>query len=236
MRSEIKEEPKESKILKEFEEFIVVGDHPCIMAQAVFGGDNLDFHVYPELGSRSTAELLLQDLRNYLKSYDEETDLVYTFLAVFDGKISYSEEEFEQLLWKQLQFLHEADDIPWDPEVNQDPEAADFSFSLAGHAFYMVGLHPNSSRKARQAPYPAIAFNLHSQFENLRKKGRYEQVKQRIRERDIELQGTLNPMLQDFNEGSEARQYSGRKVGEDWKCPFLHKNLEHVPAKKIPED
>jgi FPC/CPF motif-containing protein YcgG len=29
-------------------------------------------------------------------------------------------------------------------------------------------------------------------------------------------------MLEDFGENSEARQYSGRKVGEEWKCPFLH--------------
>jgi FPC/CPF motif-containing protein YcgG len=34
------------------------------------------------------------------------------------------------------------------------------------------------------------------------------------------LQGTVNPMLAEFGEQSEARQYSGRDVGEIWKCPF----------------
>src|SRR5690606_40704217 len=102
-----------------------------------------------------------------------------------------------------------------------DPENDNFSFSLGGKAFYMVGLHPNSSRKARQSPVPAIAFNLHWQFEKLREMGAYYTVRDKIRERDKDLQGSINPMLEDFGETSEARQYSGRKVGEEWKCPFL---------------
>lgn len=210
-------------ILEEFEEFILHRDHPCIMAQSVFSTKNLDLKSYSSFGTRETAAELLRDLKEYLNSYDEGNDLVFTFIAVFKGRRAYTEEEFEQLLWQQLQYLHEADDKPWDKEVDSDPASPDFSFSLGGKAFYMVGMHPNSSRKARQAPYPSIAFNLHQQFENLRNKGRYEQVQQRIRERDIELQGDVNPMLQDFHEGSEARQYSGRKVGDEWKCPFLHK-------------
>ena len=150
-------EVEQKQIFRDFEEFIILKDHPCLMAQSIFSSQNLDFNVYPGLGSR-------------------------------------------------------------------------------GKAFYMVGMHPNSSRKSRQAPYPAIAFNLHLQFEKLREKGRYEQVKHRIRDRDIELQGNMNPMLQDFHEGSEARQYSGRKVGEEWKCPFLHKKNKNVPAQEISEN
>ncbi len=140
----------------------------------------------------------------------------------FKGRQDYSEEEFEKVLWQQLQYLHEEDDQPWDEAVSPDPESKNFSFSLGGKAFYIVGLHPNSSRKARQAPYPAIAFNLHWQFEKLREMNTYHTVRDKIRERDIELQGEINPMLEDFGESSEARQYSGRKVGEEWKCPFLH--------------
>jgi len=41
-----------------------------------------------------------------------------------------------------------------------------------------------------------------------------------IRRRDISLQGFTNPMLTDFGEQSEARQYSGRAVDEDWSPPF----------------
>ena len=73
---------------------------------------------------------------------------------------------------------------------------------------------------ARQSPFPAIVFNLHWQFEKLREMGNYQVVRDRIRQRDEELQGTINPMMEDFGEGSEAKQYSGRKVGKEWKCPF----------------
>ena len=206
----------------DFEKFILDWDHPCIMAQTVFSLDQVDFHTYKNFGSKETAHAILSDLKNYIDNYDFESNDFRTFLVAFEGKKNYSEEEFERTLWAQLQHLHEADDASWDETVNADPEDPNFSFSLGGRAFYIVGLHPNSSRKARQAPYPAIAFNLHWQFEKLREMNTYHNVRDKIRERDIELQGNINPMLQDFGESSETRQYSGRKVGEEWKCPFLH--------------
>ncbi|MFZ0491008.1 MAG: guanitoxin biosynthesis heme-dependent pre-guanitoxin N-hydroxylase GntA [Salegentibacter sp.] len=212
----------EENLRKEFEKFVIKNDHPCLMAQTVFSMDQVDFHVYEDFGSAKTARKILDDLKNYLKNYDFESNDFFTFIAAFRGKKDYSEEQFEQLLWKQLQLLHEADDQEWDKAVSDDPENNNFSFSLAGKAFYMVGMHPHSSRKARQSPVPALAFNLHWQFEKLREMGTYQTVRDKIRERDTELQGDINPMLQDFGENSEARQYSGRKVDGDWKCPFHH--------------
>jgi FPC/CPF motif-containing protein YcgG len=38
--------------------------------------------------------------------------------------------------------------------------------------------------------------------------------------RDLRLQGSLNPNLSDFGKKSDARQYSGRAVEANWKCPF----------------
>ena len=217
-----KEASKASSSKSQFEDFIIAKDHPCIMAQTVFSMDKVDFHEYDNFGSRETAKEILADLKKYIAAYDFESNDFLTFLVGFKGKQDYTEEEFEQVLWQQLQYLHEEDDAEWDKEVSSDPENNNFSFSLGGKAFYIVGLHPNSSRKARQAPYPAIAFNLHWQFEKLREMNTYHTVRDKIRERDIELQGDINPMLEDFGERSEARQYSGRKVGDDWKCPFLH--------------
>ena len=104
--------------------------------------------------------------------------------------------------------------------MSDDPKDENFSFSIAGKAFYVVGLHPNSSRKARQSPYTTLTFNLHWQFEKLREMGTYQKVRDRIRDRDVALQGSINPMLEDFGNNSEAKQYSGRKVDKEWKCPF----------------
>jgi len=213
----------DNKIRKQFDKFIIENGHPCVMAQTMFRESRVDIHVYDNFGSEKTALNILDDLRNYIDNYDFTTNDFYTFIAVFNDKREMSEKKFEQLLWSQLQHLHEADDQPWDQSVSANPEDVNFSFSVLNHAFYIIGLHPNSSRKARQAPYPAMVFNLHSQFEQLRETGTYKQVRETIRKRDIEFEGSINPMLDDFGDRSEARQYSGRAVDDSWECPFHHK-------------
>lgn len=217
-----REKIKTTNSKQDFDQFVLEKDHPCVMAQTVFSMDQVDYHEYGNFGTRETAKNILKDLNEYIANYDFDSNEFFSFLAVFKDRKEYTEKEFEDTLWQQLQYMHEVDDSPWDKNVSPDPDSNNFSFSLGGRAFYMVGLHPNSSRKARQSPYPAIAFNLHWQFEKLREMGTYQTVRDKIRERDIELQGDINPMLEDFGEKSEARQYSGRKVGEEWKCPFLH--------------
>ena len=220
MPKKISLEPSPSKA--DFERFILDDDHPCIMAQTVFTLGNVDFHTYNNFGSRATAKEILKNLKKYIEDYDFGSNDFRTFLAAFEGKRDYTEEEFEKVLWEQLQHLHECDEASWDKEVSPDPQDPKFSFSLGGKAFFIVGLHPQSSRLARRAPYPTLVFNLHWQFEKLREMNAFHNVRDKIRERDIALQGEINPMLHDYGEKSEARQYSGRKVGEEWKCPFLH--------------
>jgi FPC/CPF motif-containing protein YcgG len=87
-------------------------------------------------------------------------------------------------------------------------------------AFFVVGLHPASSRFARRFAWPTLVFNAHHQFERLRSEGGYARMQEVIRARERKLQGTLNPNLGDFGVRSEARQYSGRPVQEGWRCPF----------------
>lgn len=205
-----------------FRKFILEENHPCVMAQSVFTQDNYDMHTYESLGTRKTAKEIITDLKKYLSNNDFESKQFFSFLATFPNEEELTEKQFEIRLWEQLQFLHEFDEKAWDKTVSTDPESDDFSFSVAGKAFYIVGMHPNSSRKARQSPYPTLVFNMHRQFEKLREMGVYHKVRDKIRQRDKALQGSINPMLKDFGDESEAKQYSGRKVGKDWKCPFHH--------------
>src|SRR5690606_32805868 len=144
-----------------------------------------------------------------------------SMIAVFADEVS-SELDFERKLWHQLQELHdsEKDQQPWDPSVSDNPEDVDFSFSFNGTAFFVVGVHPYASRRARRFNFPAMVFNLHGQFEQLRHRALYEKMKHTIREREVSYDGTINPMLRDHGEGLEAPQYSGREVDEHWKCPF----------------
>ncbi|MDN3725102.1 guanitoxin biosynthesis heme-dependent pre-guanitoxin N-hydroxylase GntA [Aequorivita sp. SDUM287046] len=208
------------QIEEKFKNFIIEQKHPCIMANTVFSMGDYEIHDYETFGSRTTAKEILKDLKVYLENYNFTDNKFKTFIAVFPNAETVSEIEFENLLWRQLQFIHEKDTDEWDPNVSDDPENSNFSFSIGGRAFYVVGMHPKSSRLARRAPYVTLVFNLHWQFEKLREMGAYHKVRDKIRQRDAALQGNINPVLEDFGESSEARQYSGRNVGEQWKCPF----------------
>jgi FPC/CPF motif-containing protein YcgG len=143
-------------------------------------------------------------------------------VAVFEQPRNIDELQFEDLFWRQLRALHELDatHFDWDPNVRSDPGDPHFSFSFGGQALYVIGMHANSSREARRFPWPALVFNPHEQFERLRADGKWKRMQETIRTRDHALQGSINPMLSDFGEQSEARQYSGRAVEEDWRAPF----------------
>ena len=67
-----------------------------------------------------------------------------------------------------------------------------------------------------------MIFNLHDQFETLRADGKYEGMREKIMLRDEALAGSRNPMLTRHGELSEARQYSGRVVDAEWRCPFRY--------------
>ena len=213
--------PDKATVKKAFHKYILKNDHPCIMAQTLFKMENPTLHIYTGLGSRAAAAALLEGLTAFVDEYDVTSNEFASFLAVFPDRTFMTEKEFETRLWQQLQYLHELDTAAWDTSVSADPASPCFSFSIAGTAFYVVGLHPNSSRLSRQSPYSALVFNMHRQFEKLREMGVYHSVRDRIRERDNALQGAINPMLSDFGVKSEARQYSGRQVSHSWKCPFI---------------
>jgi len=209
-------------VRKDTEELVrefVLDDHPCVMAQSVIADDNVTIQSYGTMDG-FCPNTLLNDLKKYVADVEEDSMKFQTFIAAFDDASFETEQEFETSLWKLLQTLHNIDTHSWDTTTSPDPASPKFSYSLLGTSFYIVGMHPNSSRWARSSPFPMIVFNLHSQFELLRSSGRYQRVRDLIRKRDKAYQGSINPMLEDFGTNSEARQYSGRAVEANWKCPF----------------
>lgn len=202
-------------------EKIANAGYPCVGAKAAINTNQYRLGFYNLMASETTTQDLSVDLKKYLQEAVESESDYLTFIAYFTDEIR-SESEFEQKLWEQLQKLHDLEGRKdnWDPAVSSDPEADNFSFSFGGTAFFIVGLHPKASRLARRIGYPAMAFNLHRQFDKLRENDQFETMKKVIRERDREYQGSINPMVEDFGEGREAPQYSGRRVGKNWKCPF----------------
>ena len=182
-------------------------------------------NTYGVLGSRKSAQRVLKDLGHFVKSTPADDSRMRAFVALFPDAPPADEHAFEKRLWTQLQRMHdlETGKAEWTSEVSADPESPTFAFSVAGTAMFVVGMHAHSSRKARRFQCPSLVFNPRAQFERLRATGKFELLRERVREREIDLQGSLNPNLSDFGEASDARQYSGRAVEAEWKCPFQHK-------------
>ncbi len=212
-----------TSIKEEFKGFILNQEYPCLGAKAAFNTDVYRMGYYSKLGSNEAAEAMAPDLHNFIAERATMDSNFTTFIAVFERPISMKEEYFEKLLWQQLSALHHLDDQPWNSSVSHDPDSKEFGFSFAQTAFFVIGLHANSSRIARRFTNPALVFNLHSQFDILKAQGKYQKMRKVIRKRDQSLQGYINPMAADFGTVTEARQYSGRKVSSTWQCPFLHK-------------
>ena len=220
--AESTDEPLLQQAHAAFRDFVVRQEFPCVGARAAFNSGAYAVVVYDELGSDAATTNLARDLFEFTRSDIRGASEYATFVAVFSGGPPTDELQFERALWEQLQKLNQldAEHFDWDPMASPNPTDAQFSFSFAGQAIYVIGMHPNSSREARRFRWPAMVFNPHEQFEKLRADGKWKRMQQTIRERDMQLQGSINPMLSDFGEVTEARQYSGRAVEDDWRAPF----------------
>ncbi|UOE36313.1 YqcI/YcgG family protein [Hymenobacter monticola] len=174
---------------------------------------------------------ILDFLYEFVDTYRQSEKLYHSAAIIFRGPTAPSEAMFEELFWQRLQSLAnlDAQRYGYDPRVVADPASSDFSFSLKEEAFFVVGLHPGSSRAARQFGHPTLVFNAHAQFEQIRANGRYDGLRDTIRKRDVAYSGSVNPMLQNFGEASEVYQYTGKVYDDAWKCPFLSPHAQHPP-------
>lgn len=200
--------------------FILHDAFSCVGAKGAVNSGGYRFGYYDGFPTRGTHGLA-RDLAAFAAELPFMKERYKTFIAVFND-CSWSEEDFEARLWQQLQALHKVDRryFDWNENVSSDPDDPRFAFSFAGHPFFVVGMHPRASRISRRFAFPALAFNSHEQFGELKQSGHFERIQALVREREMALQGSLNPNLANYGEVSEARQYSGRAAGTEWKCPF----------------
>ncbi len=190
-------------------------------AKSALAQDNISFEVSGDLRDPHDDVALAGALQEFARNAGSD-DVFLSKVLLFPATPMLDEEAFEQALWQRLQALHRVDAVHfgWDPTVSDDPDSLEFSLSIGGRGFYVVGLHPGASRAARRFPFAALVFNLHSQFEALRADGRYGRLRDVITRRDVAYSGSRNPMLAIHGAQSEARQYSGRQVEAEWRCPF----------------
>jgi FPC/CPF motif-containing protein YcgG len=216
-----KPSPRAKLAHRAFRSFVTSGHFSCVAGKAAIQRGSYRFGYYEALADPKLTAGLARDLCAFAAEYEYIAARYKSFVAVFGGG-AHDESDFERQLWAQLQQLHELDSkyFAWAPDYSGDPEDATFAFSFAGCAFFVVGLHPSSSRLSRRFSQPALVFNAHRQFDELRASGHFSRIQQLVRERELALQGTLNPNLAEFGDRSEARQYAGGAVPESWRCPF----------------
>ncbi|GGW53222.1 hypothetical protein GCM10010503_32980 [Streptomyces lucensis JCM 4490] len=200
------------------EEFIGRDDFVCLGAKAALRRDRITHHHCGEPASEEAVRANLGGLRAFLDSFEPGAQSFSSFVATFDRLPDTSEETFERTVWRHLQALHDEDSRhhAWTGLYDRDPASPRFAFSLFGHPFFVVGLHPGASRPSRRFALPALVFNSHLQFNALGRN--FFRMRKRIRQRDHDLHGSANPSLLTYRD--EARHYSGRMTAPDWTCPF----------------
>lgn len=222
---------RKSIVTDEYRSFLNATLFPCIAAKAALAKQHANCMVAGNMACPNDDAAILQFLYDFVEEYRSSKDFYHSVAVIFTGPEINSEEMFDALLWQRLQALEilDAKNYDYDNRVEADPSSAKFSFSIKEEAFYIIGLHPASSRHARRFVYPALVFNPHAQFEQLRASTKFDAMKNAVRKRDLLFSGSVNPMLHDFGESSEVYQYSGRKYDDSWQCPLkiTHAKTEH---------
>jgi FPC/CPF motif-containing protein YcgG len=220
----------------EVEKFILGDRFTCLAGRSAWRQGGITHRHYDLLGSVESARLMTLDLAEFVRSANWSARTFSSFIATFAQPRGVDELRFEELLWQQLQLLHEEDTQShrWAEGYSSDPSSGEFAFSVASHPFFVIGLHETHRRWGRRPPFPMLAFNSHRQFDLIKGAGMWDRLAEKIRKQDIKLQGDINPNLYEYEQLSEARRYSGRPKSAEWQCPFsaraAEEELEAAPA------
>lgn len=221
----IKQKPQEIETIREeLKEFLSQKNYPCPAAVRSFFKNEYKIGVYEELGSGRSSRSIADDLAAFQEDVKTTQSPYLSFFAVFADDETLTEEEFEKNLWKEVSYLAADSRFSrdWDERFSSNPADGNFCFSFNGEAFFIVGLFPGSSRKARRFKRPTLIFNSFNQFGLLKEKGLYDDMIKISRERDKAFDGSVNPMAEKHGEQWEAIQFSGKQNTSEWKCPFAH--------------
>jgi FPC/CPF motif-containing protein YcgG len=210
-------------ITNEFLAYLSNKNFPCIGAKAAVAKNQMHCLVVEHMACPADDLKILEFIYKFVDSFRQSADHFNSVAIIFKGPEIQTEEEFETLFWKRLQSLADMDAkrYPYDTRVEKNPQSANFSFSLKEEALFVIGLHPAQKRASRKFRLPALVFNPHAQFETLRSKNKYESMKKIVRKHELNHQGSINPMLDDFGNSSETFQYSGKQYDAAWQCPLI---------------
>ncbi|SEE28189.1 hypothetical protein SAMN05428945_7033 [Streptomyces sp. 2224.1] len=216
-------------IRTELERFIQTREFSCLGARAAVKRRALTHRHYRRMGDEASAAENHRDLVEYVEAVRPllSGQSFRTFVATFDEPGTVDERAYEELIWRHLQLMHDLDSQTFglDTGASSDPDRPNFGFHAGGHAFFVVGMHPGSSRASRRFTTSAIAFNSLAQFMFLGEN--FYSMQDAIRRREAKNNGSVNPSFIEYEYEQPARHFSGRFTEEDWKCPYTSR---HAPA------
>ncbi|CAN5454782.1 guanitoxin biosynthesis heme-dependent pre-guanitoxin N-hydroxylase GntA [soil metagenome] len=217
----------DQRVIEDFKAFLSNKEFPCVAAKAALNKDQIRFFVAEHMACPKDDRAIFSFLSGFADDFRHMDSQFNSAVVLFKEPGNLSEEMFDSLLWKRLQSFSDTDSKinSYDKRVSSDPASPGFSFSINEEAFFVIGLNPQSSRLARSLKYPALVFNPHAQFEQMRLSGNYEKMKKIVRKRDLAYSGSVNPMLRNFGELSEVYQYSGKEYEPGWNCPL---KINHI--------
>ncbi|MEU3980901.1 guanitoxin biosynthesis heme-dependent pre-guanitoxin N-hydroxylase GntA [Streptomyces sp. NPDC026672] len=210
--------PDPDTIRAALEELVGREDFSCLGAKAALRRGTVRHRHHGELGSDTGVLSHLDDLYDFLETFEPTARSYTSHVATFDPLPDTSERTFEETVWRHLQRMHDEDarHHVWSDAYDADPASPRFAFCVGGHPFFVVGLHPGASRPGRRFTSPALVFNSHLQFNAMGPT--FFKLRRKIRQRERAFHGSVNPSLATYRD--EARHYGGRMTEPDWRCPF----------------
>ena len=121
--------------------------YPCIAALQSYTRKDYCLKVYENFGGALHRPDLRTDLLKYIEEYERNLSPYFTFWAVFKDVSNLSEDQFENSMRREMA-----------------------SLPIDGRHFFVVGLHPASSRLSRRFPWPALVLYTFDQFESFKAK------------------------------------------------------------------
>jgi uncharacterized protein len=210
---------KEQFIAEHMVDHIECKCFPCAMGKTAVANNAFNVGVYNTMCESEDIRALYQDIKSWLTAPYEGD--YRTLLVGFSAHMTDHDDFHNQLfrmLWKLREMEPESRDVP--KGVSDDINSPEFAVSLAGKAFFVVGLSPTSPRLSRRTAFAGVAFNLHEQFQKLRADGKMAAVENIVRKRDTLLQGNINPLLAAHGNASAALQYSAKEISSPAQCPY----------------
>ncbi len=177
------EEPFPSEAGAAFEMLVKNFAFPCVSSTPTSNWGAVSFGFYDKLGCDASTKILARDLERFaLTSAMQPKDQFANMLAVFRGPFELNETEFDKLLCSQLEKLRaqEKPNLQRSSRARLHSNESVFPFNFAGCAYSVIGMHANSSHRARQFPWPTLVFNPSEQFQALRANAAWEQPVQTI--------------------------------------------------------